>query len=72
LQRIKFLGLIAAPEGIARLHGAHPDVDIHIAVADRCLNERGYIVPGLGDAGDRLFGTKADEAVRAKQLREQT
>ena len=68
LQRVKFLGLIAAPEGIAQLHGAHPDVDIHIAVADCCLNERGYIVPGLGDAGDRLFGTKADETVRTRRL----
>ena len=67
LERIKYLGLIAAPEGIARLHGAHPDVDIHIAVADCCLNDRGYIVPGLGDAGDRLFGTKVDEAVRVRQ-----
>jgi uracil phosphoribosyltransferase len=64
LRRIKYLGLIAAPEGIERLHDAHPDVDIHIAVADCCLNDRGYIVPGLGDAGDRLFGTKIDEAER--------
>ncbi|MGD8624846.1 MAG: uracil phosphoribosyltransferase [Anaerolineae bacterium] len=64
LRRIKYLGLIAAPEGIERLHGAHPDVDIYIAAADCCLNDRGYIVPGLGDAGDRLFGTKIDEAER--------
>jgi uracil phosphoribosyltransferase len=64
MRRIKYLGLIAAPEGIARLHEIHPDVDIHIAAADCCLNDRGYIVPGLGDAGDRLFGTKLDEASR--------
>lgn len=62
--RIKYVGLIAAPEGITRLHETHPDVDIHIAAADCCLNGKGYIVPGLGDAGDRLFGTKLDEASR--------
>lgn len=55
--KIKFVGLIAAPEGIDRLHGAHPDVPIHIAAIDDHLNENGYIIPGLGDAGDRLFGT---------------
>ena len=55
--RIKFVGLIAAPEGITRLHGAHPDVPIHIAHIDERLNEHGYILPGLGDAGDRQFGT---------------
>ncbi len=54
---IKFLGLIAAPEGVARLQEAHPDVEIHLAALDDCLNEQGYIVPGLGDAGDRQFGT---------------
>jgi uracil phosphoribosyltransferase len=64
MRRIKFLGLIAAPEGLAHLQDTHPDVDIHIAAADCCLNEKGYIVPGLGDAGDRLFGTKLDEATR--------
>jgi uracil phosphoribosyltransferase len=64
IERIKYLGLIAAPEGIARLHEVHPDVHIHLAAADCCLNDRGYIVPGLGDAGDRLFGTKVDEAER--------
>ena len=64
IKRIKFVGLIAAPEGIARLGQAHPDVDIHIAAADSCLNDKGYIVPGLGDAGDRLFGTKVDEPSR--------
>jgi len=55
--KIKFVGLIASPEGIARLHDAHPDVAIHIAAIDDHLNENGYIVPGLGDAGDRQFGT---------------
>jgi uracil phosphoribosyltransferase len=57
VRNIKFVGLIAAPEGIERLSDAHPDVPIHIAAVDECLNEIGYIVPGLGDAGDRLFGT---------------
>ena len=57
VQNIKFVGLIAAPEGIERLSSAHPDVPIHIAAVDQGLNEIGYIVPGLGDAGDRLFGT---------------
>jgi uracil phosphoribosyltransferase len=57
--RIKQVSLIAAPEGIATLSAAHPDVDIHVAAVDRALNERGYIVPGLGDAGDRQFGTFA-------------
>jgi uracil phosphoribosyltransferase len=55
--KIKFIGLIAAPEGIKRLHDAHPDVPIHLAAVDERLNENGYIVPGLGDAGDRQFGT---------------
>ncbi len=57
VQNIKFVGLIAAPEGIERLSSAHPDVPVHIAAVDQGLNEIGYIVPGLGDAGDRLFGT---------------
>ena len=57
-KRIKFLGLIAAPEGIEKLRSAHPDVDIYVAALDRHLNDHGYIVPGLGDAGDRIFGTK--------------
>jgi uracil phosphoribosyltransferase len=57
--RIKQVSLIAAPEGVATLSGAHPDVDIHVAAVDRELNDRGYIVPGLGDAGDRQFGTFA-------------
>ena len=57
-KRIKFLGLIAAPEGIEKLRTAHPDVDIYVAALDSHLNDHGYIVPGLGDAGDRIFGTK--------------
>jgi uracil phosphoribosyltransferase len=56
-QRIKFVGLLAAPEGIAALQKAHPDVPIHIAQIDSHLNDIGFIVPGLGDAGDRQFGT---------------
>ncbi len=55
--RIKFLGLIAAPEGVERLATAHPDVPIHLAALDERLNAQAYIVPGLGDAGDRQFGT---------------
>jgi uracil phosphoribosyltransferase len=55
--RIKQVSLIAAPEGVATLSSAHPDVDIHVGAVDSHLNERGYIVPGLGDAGDRQFGT---------------
>lgn len=57
-ENIKFLCLIAAPEGVEALTKAHPDVDIYCANVDECLNENGYIVPGLGDAGDRIFGTK--------------
>ncbi len=57
VNRIKFVGLIAAPEGIAAMQAAHPDIPIHIAAIDEHLNENGYIVPGLGDAGDRQFGT---------------
>lgn len=56
-QRIKFVGLLAAPEGIAALQEAHPDVPIHVAQIDSHLNDIGFIVPGLGDAGDRQFGT---------------
>jgi len=55
--RIKFVGIIAAPEGVKRLTEAHPDVEIYLAVIDERLNEAGLIVPGLGDAGDRQFGT---------------
>ena len=55
---IKFLCIIAAPEGLKALHEAHPDVAIYCAAVDEKLNENGYILPGLGDAGDRIFGTK--------------
>ncbi|MCE2079144.1 uracil phosphoribosyltransferase [Streptococcus thermophilus] len=55
---IKFVCLVAAPEGVKKLQDAHPDIDIYTASLDERLNENGYIVPGLGDAGDRLFGTK--------------
>ena len=55
---IRLVNLIAAPEGIARIQKDHPDVDIYVAALDEKLNEKGYIIPGLGDAGDRLFGTK--------------
>ncbi len=55
---IKFMCLIAAPEGVEAMQAAHPDVDIFVAALDDHLNENGYIVPGLGDAGDRIFGTK--------------
>lgn len=55
---IRFLCIIAAPEGVKALHEAHPDVDIYIGALDESLNDHGYIVPGLGDAGDRIFGTK--------------
>jgi uracil phosphoribosyltransferase len=57
VKRIKFVGLLAAPEGIKAMQKAHPEVPIHIAVIDERLNDIGYIVPGLGDAGDRQFGT---------------
>ena len=56
--RVSLVSLIAAPEGVARIQDAHPDVDIVVASIDSHLNEKGYIVPGLGDAGDRLYGTK--------------
>ena len=55
---IKFMCIIAAPEGIRKVHEKHPDVPVYISTLDRCLNDRSYILPGLGDAGDRLFGTK--------------
>lgn len=58
VKQIKLVCLVAAPEGVERIQKDHPDVDIFIAALDKCLNEHGYIVPGLGDAGDRLFGTK--------------
>jgi uracil phosphoribosyltransferase len=57
-KHIKLMNLIAAPEGIARVQADHPDVDIFVAAKDEKLNDHGYIMPGLGDAGDRLFGTK--------------
>ena len=55
---IKFVCLLTCPEGIKVFHGAHPDVPVYTAAIDESLNEKSYIVPGLGDAGDRLFGTK--------------
>jgi uracil phosphoribosyltransferase len=55
---VRLIAIIAAPEGIERLHSEHPDVNVVVAAVDRGLNEKGFIVPGLGDAGDRLFGTK--------------
>jgi uracil phosphoribosyltransferase len=55
---IKYVCLLAAPEGVKVLQEAHPDVKVYTAALDRQLNEKGYILPGLGDAGDRLFGTK--------------
>ena len=57
-KNIQFMCLIAAPEGVKAMTEAHPDVDVYIAALDEKLDEKGYIVPGLGDAGDRLFGTK--------------
>ena len=57
-KHIKFMAIIGAPEGVSRVAEAHPDVDIYVPTLDRQLNEHGYILPGLGDAGDRLFGTK--------------
>lgn len=57
-KNIKFMAIIAAPEGLDHLHKAHPDIQIYIGHLDRCLNENAYICPGLGDAGDRIFGTK--------------
>lgn len=57
-KNIRFMGIIGAPEGVSALAQAHPDVKIYVSTLDRCLNEHGYILPGLGDAGDRLFGTK--------------
>jgi uracil phosphoribosyltransferase len=57
-QSVRMIAIIAAPEGIERVHAAHPDVHVVVAAIDRALDERGYIVPGLGDAGDRLYGTK--------------
>ena len=58
VKKIKFLCMIAAPEGIKRLQTEHPDIQIYVASLDEKLNDKGYILPGLGDAGDRIFGTK--------------
>lgn len=58
VKNIRFLCIIAAPEGVERMQKEHPDVDIYIGALDKQLNEHGYIIPGLGDAGDRIFGTK--------------
>ena len=57
-KQIRMMCLVAAPEGVKRLQTEHPDVEIFTASLDNCLNENAYIVPGLGDAGDRIFGTK--------------
>lgn len=57
-RKIKFMSIIAAPEGIERLMNVHPDVQLYVGQLDRCLNDAAYICPGLGDAGDRIFGTK--------------
>jgi uracil phosphoribosyltransferase len=57
VRKIKFVGIIAAPEGLALMQERHPEVPIHLAAIDERLNEHGYILPGLGDAGDRQFGT---------------
>lgn len=57
-KHIKFLAIIGAPEGVEKVHSTHPDVEIYVSTLDRQLNENGYILPGLGDAGDRIFGTK--------------
>ena len=58
-EHIRFLALVAAPEGIKMFHAAHPDIKVFVAALDKELNEHAYIVPGLGDAGDRIFGTKS-------------
>ena len=57
-RNIRLMNLVAAPEGVKRVQDEHPDVDIFVAALDECLNENAYILPGLGDAGDRIFGTK--------------
>lgn len=57
-KNIKFMAVIGAPEGVTKVASTHPDVEVFVSTLDRCLNENGYILPGLGDAGDRLFGTK--------------
>ncbi len=57
-KNIKLMSIIGAPEGVEKVAKAHPDVQVYVSTLDRCLNEHGYILPGLGDAGDRIFGTK--------------
>ena len=57
-KNVLLMCLVAAPEGVAKVQECHPDVDIYVASLDECLNDHAYIVPGLGDAGDRIFGTK--------------
>ena len=57
-KHIKFMAIIGAPEGVSKVAEAHPDVNVYVSTLDRCLNDHGYILPGLGDAGDRIFGTK--------------
>ncbi len=57
-KNIRFMCILAAPEGVKKMQEDHPDVDLYIGALDDCLNDHGYIVPGLGDAGDRIFGTK--------------
>ena len=57
-KKIKLMSIIAAPEGVKKVAEDHPDVEVYVSTLDRCLNEHGYILPGLGDAGDRIFGTK--------------
>jgi len=57
-KKIKLMSIIAAPEGVEKVATSHPDVEIFVSTLDRCLNDHGYILPGLGDAGDRIFGTK--------------
>jgi uracil phosphoribosyltransferase len=57
-RNIRLMNLVAAPEGVKKVQDEHPDVDIYVAALDECLNENAYILPGLGDAGDRIFGTK--------------
>ena len=58
VKKIRFMCIIAAPEGVKHMQEKHPDVDLYIGALDECLNDHKYIVPGLGDAGDRIFGTK--------------
>jgi uracil phosphoribosyltransferase len=57
VKNIRLMCLVGAPEGVAKIEKEYPDVDIYLGVLDKCLNEVGYILPGLGDAGDRIFGT---------------